>query len=82
MDKELEKYYESYLDLFVTDGWKNFVEDFQLAADNLSDVRNVATLEDMKLVQGKLDVMDRIINFETGIRNAYDEYLNDSQVWL
>lgn len=80
MDKELEKYYESYLDLFVTDGWKNFVEDFQLAADNLSDVRNVATLEDMKLVQGKLDVMDRIINFETGIRNAYDEYLNDSQV--
>lgn len=80
MDKELEKYYESYLDLFVTDGWKNFVEDFKMAADDLSNIRNVASLEDMKFIQGKLDVMDRIVNFETGIRNTYEEYFDDSQV--
>ena len=47
MDKELEQYYESYLDLFMTDGWKNFVEDFQLAAHELSNIRRVNTLEDI-----------------------------------
>jgi len=80
MDKELEKYYESYLDLFVTDGWKNFVEDFQMAANDLANIRNVSSLEEMKFIQGKLDVMDRIINFETGIRNTYEDYLDDQKV--
>lgn len=78
MDKELEKYYESYLDLFMTDGWKNFVEDFQNAADELSNIRRVATLEDMKFIQGKLEVIDNILLFETNIKNTFESYQDDT----
>lgn len=78
MDKELEQYYESYLDLFMTDGWKNFVEDFQLAASELSNIRRVSTLEDMKFVQGKLEVIDNILNFETNIKNTFESYQDDT----
>lgn len=78
MDKELEQYYESYLDLFMTDGWKNFVEDFQLAANELSNIRRVSTLEDMKFIQGKLEVIDNILNFETNIKNTFESYQDDT----
>ena len=78
MDKELEQYYESYLDLFMTDGWKNFVEDFQLAASELSNIRRVSTLEDMKFIQGKLEVIDNILNFETNIKNTFESYQDDT----
>lgn len=78
MDKELEQYYESYLDLFMTDGWKNFVEDFQLAASELSNIRRVSTLEEMKFIQGKLEVIDNILNFETNIKNTFESYQNDT----
>lgn len=78
MDKELEQYYESYLDLFMTDGWKNFVEDFQLAANELSNIRRVNTLEDMKFIQGKLEVIDNILNFETNIKNTFESYQDDT----
>lgn len=78
MDKELEQYYESYLDLFMTDGWKNFVEDFQLAASELSNIRRVSTLEEMKFIQGKLEVIDNILNFETNIKNTFESYQDDT----
>ena len=78
MDKELEQYYESYLDLFMTDGWKNFVEDFQLAAHELSNIRRVSTLEEMKFIQGKLEVIDNILNFETNIKNTFESYQDDT----
>lgn len=78
MDKELEKYYESYLDLFMTEGWKNFVEDFQLAASELSNIRRVSSLEEMKFIQGKLEVIDNILNFETNIKNTFESYQDDT----
>lgn len=78
MDKELEQYYESYLDLFMTEGWKNFVEDFQLAASELSNIRRVSSLEEMKFIQGKLEVIDNILNFETNIKNTFESYQDDT----
>ncbi len=71
MTPELQKYYESYFDLFNTDGWKQFVEDFKESANNFN-VRFVEDEASLKFVQGQLAVMDTIINWEVGVRNAYD----------
>lgn len=71
MTPELQKYYETYFDLFLTDGWKQFVEDVQESASafNIRGIQDEGTL---KFVQGQIAVMDKLINWELGVRNAYD----------
>ena len=44
MAPELQKYYEDYADLFLTDGWKQFQEDIQAAALTI----NIMSLKDAK----------------------------------
>jgi hypothetical protein len=77
MTPEIEKYYETYFDLFTTAGWKQFVEDI---SDNLKqyDVRTVEDTDDLRFKQGQLKVIDHVMNWETLIRNAYEEIANDA----
>lgn len=77
MTPEVEKYYETYFDLFSTDGWKQFIQD---VSDNLQqyDVRSVENVDDLRFKQGQLKVIDHVINWETLIRNAYEEIANDA----
>jgi len=77
MALEIEKYYETYFDLFSTDGWKQFIQD---VSDNLDqyDVRTVENADDLRFKQGQLKVIDHVMNWETLIRNAYEEIANDA----
>ena len=77
MAPEIEKYYETYFDLFSTDGWKQFIQD---VSDNLNqyDVRTVENADDLRFKQGQLKVIDHVMNWETLIRNAYEEIANDA----
>ena len=77
MTPEVEKYYETYFDLFSTDGWKQFIQD---VSDNLQqyDVRSVENVDDLRFKQGQLKVIDHVMNWETLIRNAYEEIANDA----
>jgi len=72
MSPEDEKYYENYFDLFLTDGWKQFIEDLADSANSF-DVRNIKTEADLKYVQGQLMVLDRMIGFADSMRTAYDD---------
>lgn len=78
MAPEIEKYYETYFDLFITDGWKQFVKDVE---DNLSqfDIRTVENSEDLRFKQGQLKVIDHVINWETLVRNAFDELQQETE---
>ena len=76
MTPELQKYYESYFDLFLTDGWKQFMEDVKESAE-VFNVRNVPDETALKFVQGQLLILDQIHNWETGIRNAYESILEE-----
>jgi hypothetical protein len=77
MTPEVEKYYEIYFDLFTTDGWKQFIQD---VSDNLQqyDLRTVENADDLRFKQGQLKVIDHVMNWETLIRNAYEEIVNDA----
>lgn len=70
MTPELEKYYNSYFDLFLTDGWKQFVEDVKESASSF-DVRYVQDENALKFIQGQLTVMDKLINWQASIETAY-----------
>ena len=74
MTTEEEKYYETYFDLFLTDGWKQFVTE-------ITDILNDHRIEDIKdekqlaHIQGERSVLNRIASFEAGIKNSYDYIL-------
>ena len=78
MTPELEKYYETYFDLFTTDGWKQFIED---VAENAKafDVRNVPDEKALKFVQGQLLIMDKLLNWEASVEMAYNQVKEESE---
>mgnify|MGYP000025654677 CR=1 FL=1 len=76
MDKDIEQQYEHFFNTFVTEGWKQFVED-------LTDIYDGYRIEDIKddihlaSVQGERRILNMILNFEDSIRTSYDN-LQDS----
>jgi hypothetical protein len=78
MTPELEKYYETYFDLFTTDGWKQFIEDIQESAKTF-DVRNVPDEKALKFVQGQLLIMDKLLNWEASVEVAYNQVKEESE---
>jgi hypothetical protein len=45
MDKELQDYYETLLDLFASAGWKQYIEDI---SDNMEILQDITTIPDEK----------------------------------
>jgi hypothetical protein len=78
MTPELQKYFDSYFDLFLTDGWKQFIEDVKESADSF-DIRYVQSESDLKFAQGQLLILDRLINWESGIKNTFDAVLEEKE---
>lgn len=76
MTPELEKYYETYFDLFTTDGWKQFVEDISSSANHFN-IRTVKDESELKFMQGQLLILDHIVNWEVSVRNNYDSINNE-----
>ena len=77
MSPEDDKYYENYLDLFLHDGWKQFVEESQQLVDsyNIEEIKNE---QDLFFVKGQLNILTNVTRFETAIRNAIDMESEDA----
>ena len=73
MDKELETYYNTYFDLFRTNGWKQLIEELTTNAVAINSVEATKDVNDMFFRKGQLNVLTHIINFETVINNAFEE---------
>jgi hypothetical protein len=78
MTPELEKYYETYFNLFTTDGWKQFVQDVTESAD-VFNVRHVEDEGKLRFVQGQLAVMDKLINWEVSVKTTYDQVKQEEE---
>jgi len=77
LSPEDEKYYENYLDLFLTAGWKQFVKEAQDLIDSYR-IEEIKNEQDLFFVQGQINTLTNVINFETGIRNAMDMESEDA----
>lgn len=71
-----EKYFEAYFDMFLLDGWKSYIEEINEIIDNY-DISDVKDDIDLYTKQGELRILRRVSAFETGIRNAYDHFLEN-----
>jgi hypothetical protein len=76
MEKELEAYYNTYFDLFLTEGWKQFIEDIISNANNFN-IQSIKDAEELYKAQGSLNVLTSIANFEASIKAAYEEITNE-----
>tara|TARA_R110002096_G_scaffold116714_6_gene252887 strand:+ start:68 stop:334 length:267 start_codon:yes stop_codon:yes gene_type:complete len=71
LDPELEKYYNNYLDLFMTEGWKQFEED----TNNVIKSINLLSLENAKalhLAQGQMEILNWVLDWKNSVKNSYE----------
>tara|TARA_R110000823_G_scaffold267764_1_gene387758 strand:- start:2120 stop:2362 length:243 start_codon:yes stop_codon:yes gene_type:complete len=74
MDKELQDYYEKLLELFSTDGWKQYIEDI---SDNIEYLMDITTIPDEKQFwfrRGQIEAAQRILAYESSIKNSYEDF--------
>ena len=72
-NKELEAYYSTYRDLFVTDGWKQLVTDLLQNANVINSVESTKDSEDLYFRKGQLAILAHVINLETQLQAAEEQ---------
>ncbi len=74
----MEKYYEDLLDLFQTDGWKAFIQDYKESMDVLvqNSSADCDTNDKWQFRRGELSQLHNVVNFEDYIRTVVKN--NDS----
>jgi len=76
LDSDLEKQYENFFSMFITDGWKQFIEDMEDIYDTYK-IEDIKDEQQLNRVKGERSILWRIINMEQSIRNAYDNIQED-----
>ena len=77
MDRELQEYYEKLLDLFSSEGWKQYIEDI---SDNMEFLQDINTISDEKQLwfrRGQIEALQRILSYESTIKNSYEDFEKD-----
>jgi len=79
-DIELQKYYENYLDMFSTPGWKQLEEDLNDSQKSyLEDMVN-ALPDNYQRIQGRVQQIRYILNFKDATINAYEQLREEEVV--
>ena len=76
MDSNLEKQYENFFSMFITDGWKQFIEDMEDIYDTYR-IEDITDEQQLNRIKGERSVLWRIINMEQSIHHAYDSMKED-----
>ena len=74
MTSEEEKYYERYFDFFLSDGWKQFINDITETLDT-HRIEDIKDSDHLAYLKGERAVLLKMQSFETGIKNNYDYVL-------
>ena len=79
MDQETQQYYDAYFSLFITDGWKQLVQDFGNNALQINSVEAAKDADDMFFRKGQLNILAHLINMENIVTNNYDELVKTEE---
>ena len=78
LDKETNDYYDALFDMFASRGWKEFTADLEFALDALDNIEAIDNEKQLFVTQGQIKVLRSIVNFQSGIENAYEELHGNS----
>ncbi len=73
MDQETQQYYDAYFSLFLTDGWKQLMQDFNNNAMQINSVEATKDSDDLHFRKGQLNVLAHLLNMETIVTTNYEE---------
>ena len=73
IDKEVEEYYNMFFDLFMTDGWKQLMEELKQNALAINSVEATKDLNDLYIRKGQLMVLAHILNLESTTGTTFEE---------
>jgi hypothetical protein len=68
---EDQEYYELYLDLFTTKGWKQFQTEIQEIFDSYR-IEDIKDETELHRVLGERNILQRLLIFEDGIKTNYE----------
>ena len=71
MNIDLEKYYENYFDLFISPGWKQFIEETTQGLEALS-LEASKDWDSFLVTKTRREQLNNILRFEELIRIAYE----------
>lgn len=71
-NKELERYYDNFFDIFHTEGWKQLQDQLEVTVNQLNDIRTIKDPRDLDFRQGQLDAIRTLVNFEASIRQTVE----------
>jgi hypothetical protein len=75
IDKELEQYYNTYRDLFASEGFKLLITDLMNNANIINSVEAVKDANDMYFRKGQMSIIANIINLEAQTDAAEESIL-------
>lgn len=73
MDRELEAYFDNYIELFNTEGFKQLVDELKQNTAQLSDIQSVKDSEELFFRKGQVTALTMIINLESTIIAAREQ---------
>jgi len=73
MDQETQQYYDNYFSLFINDGWKQLVQEFNNNALQINSVEATKDVNDMFFRKGQLNILANLLNMETIVNTNYEE---------
>jgi len=76
--KETEAYFRSLNDMIRSDGWKNFLDEIRVTANQVNAVEFTKDANDLYFRKGQLAILANILNFETQVANAQEEFEADA----
>jgi len=73
IDQELEKYYDTYRGLFMSEGWKQLVKDLLDNANVINSVEAAKDSNDLYFRKGQLSIIANMVNLESQIAAAEEQ---------
>lgn len=76
-DIETINYYEKYLDLFLTEGWSQFIDQMEEELAQHKETIFHRPKEEFEYYKGQVHVIQRLLSFEQLVRDGYDMILSE-----
>lgn len=77
MTSDIQEHYDTYFDLFMTDGWKQFIKFAEESKERIYNIEQIKDENSLHNTQGQLFILTNIINFESMNRAAYENNIAD-----
>ena len=72
MDKDTEQYYDDRAEMFLTQGWKDFIEDRRVQALRINSVEQTKDVNDLFFRKGQLSILAEMLNLESATHHVQE----------